>query len=225
MPNGFPNLQSHVTCHTQPALSSAHSAATVRLSRAREQSSVQPEPQPLSFSLNMKPAADPTEMISKLKQVETRIADLRDKQIEHAQAGRTDEVNKLTTVLSKHITAYKKGREFVMKMFEAKRAAAGCDGPCPFPHAIAHGAASAAGTTQPAASAIAALLQMFNPAATHIPTQANLSDVFETRDVQWVGTFVWQSTDTARKEKKEVRAQIVASALLGNPYAIPHPFR
>ena len=301
------------------------------------------------------------EMMSKLKQVEMRIADLRNKQIEHAQAGRTDEANKLTTVLSQHITAYKKGREFVMKSLEAKRAAAAAaQGQGQGSSQPAHDAASTSGTTQhstptmavtpqpqltpntnprstprlaatplmaanpnpisamnpspshvstnsgvsvgsgSAANANAALLQAFNPAASQIPTQSGLAGLTgpdghslatmpqhglplnnnngnnnlgqqqmtaaqavqmrklveqrglaqngqtlipgnnagtnggtgapvaptmaggfsETRDVQWVGTFVWQGTDTARSEKKEVRMQIVAIAPSGNPYAV-----
>jgi len=44
----------------------------------------------------------------------------------------------------------------------------------------------------------------------------------ETRDVQWVGTFVWQGTDPTRNEKKEVRAQVVAVAPSGNPCAVSH---
>ena len=329
---------------------------------------MQPQPQPSSFALNLKPPAnaDPMEMMSKLKQVEMRIADLRNKQMEAAQAGRTDEANKFATVLSQHIAAYKKGREFVVKMLEAKRAAAAGapgQGQGPSSQQPAHDAASTAGTTQhstptmvatpqpqltpntnprstprlgatplmaanpnpisamnpspshvstnsgvsvgsgSAANANAALLQAFNPAASQIPTQSGLAGLSgpdahslatmpqhglppnnnnnnnnnlgqqpmtpalmaqmrklveqrglaqngqtlipgnnagtnggtgapvaptmpsgggfsETRDVQWVGTFVWQGTDTARNEKKEVRVQIVAIAPSGNPYAV-----
>ena len=297
------------------------------------------------------------EMLTKLKQVEGRIAELRNKQTEAAQAGRTDEANKITVVLTQHIAAYKKGREFMMKMLEAKRAAAAAQGQGPSqpPHDPAPTAGptqhstptmSARHTPQPtpnansrstprlaatplmaanpnpmssmnsspshvstnsgvgvgsgsAANANAALLQAFNPAATQIPTQSGLAGLSapdahslttmsqhglthnnnlgqqqqvpanmaaqlrklveqrgltqsgqalipagnsagtnggtgapsaptmaggfgEARDAQWVGTFVWQGTDPARNEKKEVRAQIVATAPSGNPYAVSH---
>jgi hypothetical protein len=301
------------------------------------------------------------EMMTKLKQVEMRITELRNKQVEAAQAGRTEEANRLMLVLSQHVAAYKKGREFVMKMMEAKRAAAAAQGQGQGPSQPAHDPTSTAGTTQhstptmpatpqqtpnsrltprltprlaatplmaanpnpmsamnpspshastnsgvsvgsgSAANANAALLQAFNPAATQIPAQsalagltgpdahslatmpqhglphsnnnnlgqqqqmsANLavqmrklveqrgltqntqtlipagnsagtnggtgapvapamaSGFSETRDVQWVGTFVWQGTDTARNEKKEVRAQIVATASSGNPCVVSH---
>ena len=302
------------------------------------------------------------EMLNKLKQVETRIADLRSKQAEAAQAGRTEEANKLQIVLNQHVAAYRKGREFMMKMLEAKRAAAAAQGQGQGqgPSQPPHDPAPTAGTTQhstptmsarhtpqptpnansrstprlaatplmaanpnpmssmnpspshastnssvgvgsgSAANANAALLQAFNPAATQIPTQSGLAgpsgpDVHslatmsqhglphnnsnlgqqqqmpanlaaqmrklveqrgltqngqtllpagnstgtnggtgapaapamaggfsEARDAQWVGTFVWQGTDPARNEKKEVRAQIVAIAPSGNPYAGSH---
>jgi hypothetical protein len=325
---------------------------------------MQPQPQPSSFALNLKPtaSADPMEMLTKLKQVEMRIAELRNKQLEAAQAGRTEDANKLTVVLSQHIAAYKKGREFVVKMLEAKRAAAAAQGQGQGQGSSqsAHDPTSTAGTTQhstptmaatpqpqltpntnprstprlaatplmaanpnpmsamnpspshvstnsgvsvgsgSAANANAALLQAFNPAATQIPAQSGLAGLSgsdahslttmqqhglphnnnlgqqpmtpalaaqmrklveqrglaqngqtlipgnnagingatgapaaptmpggfsETRDVQWVGTFVWQGTDTARNEKKEVRAQIVAIAPTGNPYAVSHTSR
>ncbi|KAI9450141.1 hypothetical protein BJY52DRAFT_1304125 [Lactarius psammicola] len=113
-------------------------------------SSMQPQSQPPSFPLNLKPpaSADPVEMVTKLKQVEMRIAELRNKHTEATQAGRTDEANKLALILTQHIAAYKKGREFMMKILEAKRAAAAAaqgQGPSSQP---APDPAPTAGTTQ-----------------------------------------------------------------------------
>ncbi|KAH8994826.1 hypothetical protein EDB92DRAFT_228064 [Lactarius akahatsu] len=308
--------------------------------QSQTQSSMQPQSQPSSF-LNLKPppaTADSVEMLTKLKQVEMRMTDLRNKQLEAAQAGRTDEANKLAVILSQHITAYKKGREFVVRMLEAKKAAAQGQGQGPSSQP-AHDPAPTAGTTQhstprmsatpqptpnanshstprlttprmaanpnpnsmsaspshatansgvgvgsgSAANANAALLRAFNPAAAQIPTQTGLASLSgpeahglgampqhgfshsnplgqqqqqqpmppniaaqmkklveqrtlaqntpvhipagngagtnggtgapvvpgmaggfnETRDVQWVGTFVWQGTNPTRNEKKE----------------------
>jgi hypothetical protein len=308
--------------------------------QSQAQSSMQPQSQPSSFALNLKPPAnaDSVEMLTKLKQVEMRIAELRNKHIEATQAGRTDEANRLAVILSQHVTAYRKGREFVMKMLEAKRAAAagqaqGSSQPAHDP------AAPTAGTTQHStpimsaqptpnansrstprlstplmaanpnpmsamnsspshvstnsgvgsSAANAALLQAFNPA---IPTQtglgglsgpdnhslgtipqhglphnnplgqqqpmpagfaAQMQKLVEQRglapnaqtlignsagtngstapamaggfgDVRWVGTFVWQGTDPTRNEKKEVRAQVVATAPSGNPCVVFHFF-
>ena len=287
------------------------------------------------------------EMMTKLKQVELRITELRSKQMEAAQAGRTEEANRLTLVLSQHVAAYKKGREFVVKMMEAKRAAAATQGqgpsqpahdPAPTASTTQHSTPTMSATPQPApnsrltprltprlattplmaanpnpmlamnpspshastnssvslgsasaANANAALLQAFNPAASQIPAQSALAGLtgpdahslatmpqhglphnnnnnpgqqqqmsaslamqmrklVEQRaqntqtlmpagnsvgtnggtgvpvapDVQWIGTFVWQGTDTARNEKKEVRAQIVATASSGNPCVVSH---
>ena len=270
------------------------------------------------------------------------MAELRNKHMEASQAGRTDEANKLAVILSQHVAAYKKGREFMVKMMEAKRAAEAAQGSSQPVH---DPAAPTAGTTQhstPTISALptpntntrstsrlstplmapnpnpmnpspshvstnsgvgsgsvananAALLQAFNPAATQVQTQTGLgpddhslgtmqqqhglphnntlgqqqpmpagfaaqmkklveqrglaqngqtlisagnsaginggagtpvtpamaaAGFGETRDVRWVGTFVWQGTDPARNEKKEVRAQVVATAPSGNPCAV-----
>ncbi|KAH8994823.1 hypothetical protein EDB92DRAFT_228497 [Lactarius akahatsu] len=105
--------------------------------------------QPSSFP-NLKRLPTTTnsvEMLTKLKQVEMRMTDLRNKQLEAAQAGRTDEANKLAVILSQHITAYKKGREFVVRMLEAKKAAAQGQGQGPSSQP-AHDPATTAGTTQ-----------------------------------------------------------------------------
>ncbi|KAH9160781.1 hypothetical protein EDB89DRAFT_845017 [Lactarius sanguifluus] len=316
--------------------------------------------QPSSF-LNLKPpptTASSVEILTKLKQVEMRMADLRDKQIEATQAGRTDEADKLGVILSRHIAACKKGREFVMRMLEAKKATAAaaaaaqgqgpssqptCD-PTPTAGTTQHSTPRMTATPQPtpnanshptlrlatprmaanpdpmpshataksgvgvgpgsATSANAnAALRAFNPAAAQIPTQTGLAGLSgpeahglgamlqhglshsnplgqqqqhqsmppntaaqmkklverrvlaqnatthipagngartnggtgapiaptmvggfgESRGVQWVGTFVWQGTDPTRNEKKEVRAQIVATAPSGNPHASTWP--
>jgi hypothetical protein len=42
----------------------------------------------------------------------------------------------------------------------------------------------------------------------------------ERMDNQWTGTLMWQGTDTTRNEKKEVRAQVTATAPKGNPCAL-----
>src|SRR6266404_3036612 len=87
--------------------------------------------------------ADPVEMFTKLKQVEMLMNELRNKEIEAIQAGRTDEANRLGSILTQHFTAYKKGREFLMKIVEAKRAAAAQE---QGPSQPAHNSAPTAGT-------------------------------------------------------------------------------
>ena len=58
---------------------------------------------------------------------------------------------------------------------------------------------------------------------TGVPVAPEIASGFsETRDVQWIGTFVWHGTDPARNEKKEVQAQIVATASSGNPCVVSH---
>ena len=43
--------------------------------------------------------------------------------------------------------------------------------------------------------------------------------VSERMNKQWSGTLTWQGTDTARNERKEVRAQVTATATKGDPCA------
>jgi hypothetical protein len=43
--------------------------------------------------------------------------------------------------------------------------------------------------------------------------------VSERMSKQWSGTLTWQGTDTARNERKEVRAQVTATATKGDPCA------
>ena len=47
----------------------------------------------------------------------------------------------------------------------------------------------------------------------------NAGDVGERMSKQWSGTLTWQGTDTARNERKEVRAQVTATASKGDPCA------
>ena len=47
----------------------------------------------------------------------------------------------------------------------------------------------------------------------------NPGDVGERMSKQWSGTLTWQGTDTARNERKEVRAQVTATAPKGDPCA------
>jgi hypothetical protein len=47
----------------------------------------------------------------------------------------------------------------------------------------------------------------------------NPGDVGERMIKQWSGTLTWQGTDTARNERKEVRAQVTATATKGDPCA------
>lgn len=48
--------------------------------------------------------------------------EMRQKQIEAAQAGRTEEANRYNVMLTHQVVAYKKGREFVRKVTDVKRA-------------------------------------------------------------------------------------------------------
>jgi hypothetical protein len=48
------------------------------------------------------------------------------------------------------------------------------------------------------------------------PGPAMTGGFVEPRDNQWLGTLMWQGTDTTRNEKKEVRAQVMATAPSGN---------
>jgi len=50
--------------------------------------------------------------------------EMRKKQLEAAQAGRTEEESKLSHILSQQLAQYKKGREFVVRVMQAKRAMA-----------------------------------------------------------------------------------------------------
>ena len=47
----------------------------------------------------------------------------------------------------------------------------------------------------------------------------NAGDIGERINKQWSGTLTWQGTDTARNERKEVRAQVTATATKGDPCA------
>jgi hypothetical protein len=71
--------------------------------------------------------ADVVDMQSKLKQVEMRVVEMRKKQIEATQAGRTEEVNKYNLLLAQQMTMYKKGREFVGRVIQAKRVVAAAE--------------------------------------------------------------------------------------------------
>lgn len=289
------------------------------------------------------------DMQTKLKQAERRLLELRAAHMEASRAGRTEEMNKYTVMLKHQMAAYQRGREFVMRVLEAKRVMAaqaqGSSQPAqestPNPSTSQHQTPTMSATPQPApntnshstprlatphisanqnpnsmsamnpnvnaqpsvgpgstANPNAALLQPFNPAATQIPPQVGLGGVSvpdthalgampqhghshnnslgqmppgfaaqmkklveqrgftqnsqalnasgnnaatgagagmasgpgpattggfgETRDNQWLGTLVWQGTDTTRNEKKEVHAQVLATASSGNPYVHFH---
>ena len=47
----------------------------------------------------------------------------------------------------------------------------------------------------------------------------NVGGVGDRMNRQWSGTLTWQGTDTARNERKEVRAQVTATATKGDPCA------
>jgi hypothetical protein len=89
----------------------------------------QPQPQlpsqPPSFAMVRQLAsADVVDLQAKLKQVEMQIIEMRKKQFEATQAGRTEEANKYNLTLAQQIAAYKKGQQFVMRVSQAKRAVA-----------------------------------------------------------------------------------------------------
>ncbi len=311
------------------------------------QSQPQTPSQPPSFPLNLRQlaSADVVDMQAKLKQVEIRITELRKKQIEAAQAGRTEDANKYGLILAQQTAAYRKGCEFVMRVVQTKRAVAAAQAqgssqpqePVPDPSPSQHPTPAVSVTPQatppttshstprlatprkpgiqlnqnpmsaanqlspnmnpnsgagPVANSNAQLLQAFNPAATQIPPQvglggpsapvhdahvlsatpqhghshhnnlgqqlpqmppdvaAQMKKLIEQRglaqgnpglimggnsagagltaaggfgeriDNQWTGTLMWQGTDTTRNEKKEVRAQVTATASKGNPCAL-----
>jgi hypothetical protein len=324
-------------------------------SQPQLQPSMQPQPQPssqppsLPVNLRQFANADTADMQGKLNQVEIRMRDMNRMRAEAAQAGRTEDASRFSTMLSQQMVAYRRGREFVAKVMEAKRlvAAAQAQGspqsqesapnpgtnqhptptvsvtPQATPPTNPHSTPRLATPRQPAmsvnqspmsamtsspqnvnpnsganvgvgstANANAALLQAFNPAATQIPQQVSLggapgSDAHvlgstpqhghshnnslgqqlphmspaaaahmkiaeqrglaqgnqgpiasgsgagtnagpvpittgglgERTDHQWSGTLMWQGTDTTRNEKKEVRAQVTATASIGNPCA------
>ena len=90
---------------------------------------MQSQPQPPSqspFALNIRQlaSADVPDLQAKLKLVETRIIEMRKRQIEAQQAGRTEEDGKLNQILSQQVVQYKKGREFVVRVMQAKKAMA-----------------------------------------------------------------------------------------------------
>ncbi len=74
------------------------------------------------------PQADSVELLTKLKKVETHIAELRNKQIEAGRAGRTDEANKLAVLLTRDLDGYKRVCEFMVKILDAKRTTAVAQG-------------------------------------------------------------------------------------------------
>jgi hypothetical protein len=69
-------------------------------------------------------SADVVDLQSKLKQVEMHIIEMRKKQLEATQAGRTEEADKYNLMLAQQIAAYKKGQQFMMRVSQAKRAVA-----------------------------------------------------------------------------------------------------
>jgi hypothetical protein len=96
-------------------------------SQPQLQPSMQPQPQPssqppsLPFNLRQFANADTADMQSKLNQVEIRMREMNRMRTEAAQAGRTEDASRFSTMLSQQMVAYKRGREFVAKVMEAKR--------------------------------------------------------------------------------------------------------
>ncbi len=135
---------------SQPAHNSAPTAGTGEHSMPTMATTSQPTPNagpnstPQQFATPA--SADPVELFAKLKQVEMRMNELRNKQIEAIQAGRTDEANRLGSILTQYFAAYKKGREFLTKIVEAKRAAAAAQEQGP--SRPAHDSAPTAGTAE-----------------------------------------------------------------------------
>ncbi|KAI9509846.1 hypothetical protein F5148DRAFT_1374850 [Russula earlei] len=84
---------------------------------------MQPQPQPPSLPLNLgqSQTADVVDLQVKLKQVEIRITEMRNRPMEAAQAVRTEEAKQYNITLAQQMAVYKKGREFVMKVMQAKK--------------------------------------------------------------------------------------------------------
>lgn len=316
------------------------------------QSQLQPPPQyPFALNIRQLASADVPDLQAKLKQVETRIMEMRKRQLEAAQAGRTDEESKLNHILSQQVALYKKGREFVVRVMQVKKAMATAQAqgslqphePAPDPGTSQHPTPAVAATpvaTTPttshstprlatprkpgipgnqnpmsassqsspnsnpmsvpnagpglAVNPNAALLPAFNPTPPQIQPQVGLGapapdahvlggtsgpqlghprnnnvgqqqqppqvtlgvaaqmkklveqhrlsqgnqgltaggagagtnagpttagGIGERMNLQWTGILKWQGTDTMRNERKEVHAQVTATASKGNPYA------
>ncbi|KAH9959667.1 hypothetical protein BC827DRAFT_1384663 [Russula dissimulans] len=117
LPNPAPQPQPQPPSQSQPPPSS----------QPQVQPSMSSQPhlpsQPPSLPLNLKQmaSADVADMQAKLKQVELSITEMRNRWMEAAQAGRTEEANKYNFMLTQRIAAYKKGREFVIKVMQAKK--------------------------------------------------------------------------------------------------------
>ena len=137
------------------------------------------------------------DMQVKLQQVEVLIRDTHKRQLEAAQAGDTEEVNKQGITLNRQVAAYKKGRAYVEQVLSAKRlvAEAQAEGPSQL-----HDSAIDPGTSQnqnpmsgmkqsplnihfdsgastsagPSANADAALLQASGHTATQTPSQVSI---------------------------------------------------
>lgn len=95
-----------------------------------------------------------------------------------------------------------------------------------------HGHTNSMGTQPPQLPPAVVAAQMKQFAEQRGPTQGNqgliiggngsatnAGDVAERMGKQWSGTLTWQGTDTARNERKEVRAQVTATATKGDPCA------
>ncbi|KAI9508549.1 hypothetical protein F5148DRAFT_1148956 [Russula earlei] len=88
---------------------------------------MQPQPQPpsqppsLPLNLGQMGNADVADLQAKLKQVEIRITEMCNRQMEAAQAVCTEEAKQYNIMLAQQIAVYKMGREFVMKVIQAKK--------------------------------------------------------------------------------------------------------
>ena len=154
--------------------------------------------QPLSMSVIRLASHDIGEMQAKLQQVEVRIRDTHQRQLEAAQVGDTEEADKQRTTLSRQVAAYKKGRAYVEQVLSARRlvAEAQAQGSSqPHDPSINPGTSQnqnpvsgmdhsspnidlnsvASASTGPAMNA--ARLQAFDPAATQTLPQVSLGDV------------------------------------------------
>ncbi|KAI9510732.1 hypothetical protein F5148DRAFT_1332188 [Russula earlei] len=108
---------------TQPPTQSP----SLTTSQPQVQPPMQPQPQPpsqppsLPLNLGQMANADVADLQAKLKQVEIRIIGMRNRQMEAAQAGRTEEAKQYDMTLAQQMAVYKKGLEFVMKVMQTKR--------------------------------------------------------------------------------------------------------